>query len=326
MYEYAHQNEKRSRTLDASSGTSRQASIQMILQTQRLPLNEKRTPERKVIQQMILPLWQTEEDKKVFLKQGEIQSRNLKHGKIINRSNLVTDKNLSGIGEREDLHIIGHGNPQTVAGMSPEVLADLVVKNLKLPPTYKGRIYLESCESGTELVSLEGSYASRFIQALNALRGEESSPLTAVGFDGAVVLDNAFPGRTMLRILKKGVSLEMFREYAVLYAGMSACIVKDFMEKLEKEDLQYYVKSEEMQDLLFHIYNTKISQYAEPQGGGLTKLYIWGTEYQGIPNADPNITDIMDRIKTEAQTEKTDMGNIPMIELDLGDLKLEVKK
>lgn len=298
----------------------------MILQTQRLPLNEKRTPERKVIQQMILPLWQTEEDKKVFLKQGEIQSRNLKHGKIINRSNLVTDKNLSGIGEREDLHIIGHGNPQTVAGMSPEVLADLVVKNLKLPPTYKGRIYLESCESGTELVSLEGSYASRFIQALNALRGEESSPLTAVGFDGAVVLDNVFPGRTMLRILKKGVSLEMFRKYAVECVEQGEGRVNDFIEKLRKEDLHLYMKLEEIKDLLFHIYNTKISQYAEPQGGGLTKLYIWGTEYQGSPDSEPNVTDIMDKIKTEAQAQKTMVNNIQVIELDLGDLKLEVTK
>lgn len=319
MHEYVPANEKKARTLDVPSGTSRQAPIQAILQG-------RQPPDTEVMQRMILPLWTTPKDRKDFLKQAEIQSRDLNHGKIINLSNLFTDKNLSKLGEFEDLHIIGHGSPQTVAGMSPEGLADLVVHELKLPAAYKGRIYLETCESGTKPATLEGSYAARFIQAVNALRGEASSPLSAVGFAGTLVLDKGMPGRTVFRILKEDVTMEKFKTYAEVCIADSADIVKIFVDELQKQGLADYMDLAEIPNLLFYIYNAKISPYAELQGGGRTKLYIWGTEYQGLPDAEPVITDIMDQIKTKAEAEKASMENIPVIKLDLGDLKLEVKK
>lgn len=151
--------------LDVPSGTSQQAPIQAILEG-------RRPPDTKVMQRMILPLRTTPKDRKNFLRQAEIQSRDLYHGKIIDVSNLFKDKNLSSLGEFEDLHIIGHGNPQRVAGMPPEALAEWGVHELKLPAAYKGRIYLETYKSGTKPAALEGSYASRFIKAVNALREE----------------------------------------------------------------------------------------------------------------------------------------------------------
>lgn len=355
MSEYARTPENKPRTLDAKPRISRQVPVDVLLQCHNvctrpdMPGEEKtsfpgrigeknmqfKSVDKKsensekyhgrgVIQQMVLPLWRKEKDKADFVKQANIQSEELGHGQVIRMDNLFRNKNLSGIGEYEDLHIIGHGNSQSVVGISPQALAHLVVNELKLPAQYKGRIYLETCQSGKNPTSLEGSYSARFIAELNRLRGEGCPPLSAVGFDGTLVLDNAMPGKCMFRILKKNISIDEFREYATTYVQICGGMIQEFLDKLREADLLDYIEEEEVRDLFFLMYNNRISPYAEPQGGELTKLYLPSGEYQGLPDEEPDILKIMDGIKTKAAAKKQDIESIPVQVLDLGDLHLEL--
>lgn len=355
MSEYARKPENKPRTLDAKPRISRQAPVDVLLQCRNVCMrsdipgeektsfsgrigeknmqfksvekkseNSEKYPGRAVIQQMVLPLWENEKDKADFVKQANIQSKELGHGQVIEKDHLLLNKNLSGIGEYEDLHIIGHGNTQSVVGISPQALADLVVNELKLPVQYKGRIYLETCQSGKKPTPLEGSYAARFIAELNRLRGEGCPPLSAVGFDGTLFLDNAMPGKCMFRILKEGLSIDKFRELATKHVKTCVKMITNFLNELKEEGLSDYIERGEIDDLFFLIYNNKISPYAEPQGGELTKLYLPSGEYQSLPDEEPDIVKIMDGIKTKAAAKKQEIESIPVQVLDLGDVRLEL--
>lgn len=130
----------------------------------------------------------------------------------------------------------------------------------------------------------------------------------------------------MLRVLKKGTTLQEYKERVEIYINMSQEIINKFCDRLNDQDLNMYVEDGKVNDLFFLLYNSKISKYAEPQGGKLTKLYVLGEEYRGIPDDEPDIGKIMDEITAKAQAKKQEMESIPIQILDLGDLHLELSK
>lgn len=134
------------------------------------------------------------------------------------------------------------------------------------------------------------------------------------------VLDDNFPGRTMLRVLKKGTTLQEYKERVEIYINMSQEIINKFCDRLNDQDLNMYIEDGKVNDLFFLLYNSKISKYAEPQGGKLTKLYVVGEEYRGIPGDEPDIGKIMDEITAKAQAKKQEMESIPIQILDVGNL------
>ncbi|MDO8342875.1 MAG: DUF4157 domain-containing protein [Cellvibrio sp.] len=297
--------------------------VQMFVERQNVRL-EPAFPERQntrpdsvsVVQRMVLPVWANDKDKSTFLDQGEQQSKAMGHGKVINIGNYFTDKNLSGIGEYEDLHIIGHGNPVTVAGMTPDILANWISITLNLPIRYKGRIFLETCESGTQIEQLGGTYAERFIIELNKLRGKDAEQLTAIGFSGSVVLDTAYSKKETIRVLKNNISIEEFKARAPILIEDTSKIVDHFLETLRGKDLGHFIESQDIQNLHFHIYNTKISEIAEPQGGRLTRLFAGGAEYASIPDQIPKISKMMESIESAAQAQKNEIDSIPVLRFE----------
>jgi hypothetical protein len=268
------------------------------------------------IQRMILPVWNKKQDKEDFLAQGEKQSERLGHGKVINVDNYLVDKNLKGLGDEEDLHIIGHGNPATVAGMTPAALARLVT-DLGLPKTYKGKIHLETCHSGTTIEDLEGSYAQRFTEELAKLR-PDTEGLDSVSYKGGVILDDTFKGHEMMRVLREGVEMSDFKKIAAkAYQDAHAALMK-VLDKMEAEDLNLYVDVQAFHQLNFLLYNDKISKLAEPAGGALTQYSHEGKVYEGIPDASPNTKRFISRMIKKARKAKKEIDDGPIATLDLG--------
>jgi hypothetical protein len=269
-----------------------------------------------VVQRMILPVWGSKKDKKDFLEQGEKQKTLLGHGTVINIGNWFTDKDLKGIGLSEDLHIIGHGNPATVAGMSPEVLADFIVNTLGLPAKYNGTVFLETCHSGSEIAELEGSYAERFMHTLAKLR-PDSEPLDFMSFDGPVVLDDTYQGHEMLRIMTRGSDIGDFKKIAVQAMETARLEVGELLKVLKAEDLGMFLNEREIQNLLFHIYNSLIYKIGEPVGGKRTRFIHEGKVYEGIPDTLPNIKKLKEQIVSQARKSKEEIDSIEIKELVL---------
>ena len=150
-----------------------------------------------VAQRMVLPVYNNALERRQFLDQARMQQKYFGHGKIIDIGNWFFDKNLSGIGKDEDLHIVGHGSNTTVGGMNPAELATVIVTNLGLPDDYEGRIYLETCDSAAAPPhGIRGTYAQRFAEELMNIR-PEGSVIDVVGFAGTFALEDAL-GRAAL--------------------------------------------------------------------------------------------------------------------------------
>jgi len=255
-----------------------------------------------LLQRMIFPVAAKPEDKAAFKIQGEKQSA-LGHGEVA--------ADLSRVGPDEDLHVIGHGSENSVAGMTPEDLVALLLRS-GLPSGYAGRIYLETCNSGTTTASVDESYAQRFYGLLNL---EMETDVSVTGFAGSVLLDDAFAGRSMLRVLKKNVDIADFKLYARHFVEWGAGAIAEFLTELKKKGLDSYTEAQDFHDLHFLIYSAKIAKYAEPAGGGLTKLYVAGKEYQGISDAPEDFQAVMDRIEETAREKKAEIDAIPMLSL-----------
>jgi hypothetical protein len=270
------------------------------------------------VQRMVLPVWANDKDRRDFLQQGEKQSTLLRHGKVINIGNFLVDKNLKGIADFEDLHIIGHGSPETVAGMPPAELALFVVKRLGLPASYEGRIYLETCNSGTTTSELESSYAERFLAALAELR-PESKPLAAMSYKGGVILDDTFPGHPTMRVLREGMEMPEFKAGAMKAMARAQTIIGKFNEKIRSEDLNYYVGEGEIMELFFMCYDKNISKMAEPAGGRLTQYLTEGKDYEGLGEST-NAAAFAAKILAKARKEKAEIDAIEVKPLDLGSL------
>lgn len=271
------------------------------------------------IQRMILPVWSKDKDKTDFLDQGKKQSEKLGHGKVISLDNWWFDKNLSGLGDTEDLHIIGHGSPASIAGMTPDDLAEALIA-LKLPAAFGGQIYLEACESGSEIVDLKGSYAERFAAALAKLRPDAKRQPNLVAYKGAVVLDDTFKGHEMMRVLHKGVEMQAFKVTAAKAINAAQREANKLLEIIDKEKLKPFIDDSKIKQYHFLYYNQLISQLAEPAGGSLTQ-YVRGGKAEASSSVslmDPD--EFMAPILEKARKENAEIANIKIEYLDLSDL------
>ena len=237
----------------------------------------------RTVQRMILPVYNNELEHQQFLDQAEKQKKYFGHGKVIDIANWFFDKNLSGIGLNEDLHIIGHGTNNTVAGMSPQQLATVIVTNLGLPAQYAGRIFLETCNSAANPpLGIVGSYAKRFAQQLQQLR-PLNSIIDVVGFAGTFMLEDAL-GRTALhtnlpidprlhptmRVSRPGVQ-GLVQETNAILQNEHQNITQ---EAQTQQGIQYTGNNQNpMVEMLLRT-NRGLAQNHQKIGGELTKRYI----------------------------------------------------
>lgn len=224
------------------------------------------------IQRMVLPVWNNNQDKLDFLDQARRQSTKLGDGQVIDTTNFLFNKNLSGLGETEDLHIIGHGNPATIAGKSPNDLATFIIGR-RLPRAYHGHIFLEACRSGTDPAELEdfeelvGTYKDRFLAALSEARGEGAPQIEATGFDGTVVLDDTLPGNAKMRVVDPGVD---FRQLAANALEEAEALVRAFADHIRHLGLAEYLR-DELDGFIVNMYESRVGLVARVARGAPDK-------------------------------------------------------
>jgi hypothetical protein len=242
-----------------------------------------RSSNNEMVQRMVLPVYNSALERQQFLNQAKMQQKYFGHGNIIDVDNWFVDKNLSGIGQDEDLHIIGHGSNNSVGGMNPSQLATVIVTDLGLPADYKGRIYLETCDSAADPPrDIQGTYAQRFAQQLMQIR-PTGSVIDVVGFAGTFALEDAL-GRAALSAnqpiderLKP--TLRVSRSGAQTINQEATAISQQEIQNIQQEAVNGGINfsngsgNDVRIELLLRA-NRGLARNHEKIGGGLTKRYI----------------------------------------------------